>query len=170
MARLGADVTGVDAGEQNIKTAMTHADACGLKIDYRVGTAEGLIDANAPPFDVVLNMEVVEHVADAQQFLRDTASLVRPGGMMITATINRTAKAHAFAIIGAERILRWLPPGTHDYEKLVTPEEMRGALTSAGLECNAAQGVTFNPLNQGWKLSADTSINYMMVARRSNDD
>ena len=166
MARLGADVTGVDAGEANIKAAMTHANGCGLTIDYRAGTAEGLMDAGEPAFDVVLNMEVVEHVSDAQQFLRDTASLVRPGGLMITATINRTLKARALAIIGAERILRWLPAGTHDYDKLVTPDEMRSALQAAGLETRPAQGVTFNPINQAWKLSNDTDINYMMVATR----
>ncbi len=168
MARLGADVTGVDAGEENIKTAMVHATACRLDIDYRVGTAEGLIDSGETPFDIVLNMEVVEHVADAAQFLHDTASLVRPGGLMITATINRTTRARALAIIGAERILRWLPPGTHDYEKLVTPGEMTQALVSAGLTPQPAQGISFNPLDQSWRLSGDTDINYMMVAARPN--
>ena len=166
MARLGAEVTGVDAGEANIKTAMTHAAMCGLEIDYRMGTAEGLIDAGTPAFDVVLNMEVVEHVADARQFLHDTASLVRPGGLMISATINRTSKARMMAIFAAERILRWLPAGTHDYEKLVTPAEMQAALRAAGLDTQAAQGVTFNLVSQGWRLSADTDMNYMMVATR----
>lgn len=119
MTRLGASVTGVDASEANIKTALTHAAEQGLKIDYRAGTAEGLLASGEAAFDIVLNMEVVEHVADPAQFLKDTARMVRPGGLMIVATLNKTAKALATAVIGAEYILRWLPPGTHDWSKFL---------------------------------------------------
>ena len=141
MARLGAAVTGVDASEANIKTALTHAGEQGLEIDYRAGTAEGLIDANEAPFDMVLNLEVVEHVADPAQFLKDTASLVRPGGLMIVATLNKTAKALATAVIGAEYVLGWLPRGTHDWSKFLPPEDVRSALADAGMEPAAATGV-----------------------------
>lgn len=166
MARLGADVTGVDASEANIKTALTHAGEQGLAIDYRAGTAEGLIDAGEGPFDVVLNLEVVEHVADPRQFLIDTASLVRPGGLMIVATLNRTAKSLATAVVGGEYILRWLPPGTHDWSKFLPPEDVRSALSDGGLRPEPATGVSFNPLSGGWRLSDDVSVNYMIVATR----
>ena len=166
MSRLGARVTGVDASEANIKTALTHASEQGLDIDYRAGTAEGLIDAGEAPFDVVLNLEVVEHVADAHQFLKDTASLVRPGGLMIVASLNRTAKALAPAVIGAEYVLGWLPRGTHDWSKFVTPDEVRAALTAAGMAPQPATGVVFKPLSGAWILSKDTAVNFMVVARR----
>jgi 2-polyprenyl-6-hydroxyphenyl methylase / 3-demethylubiquinone-9 3-methyltransferase len=168
MTRLGAHVTGVDATAPNIKTAMVHAQQVGLEIDYRHGTAEGLLAAGEGPFDIVLNMEVVEHVADAAEFLRTTARLVAPGGLMFIATINRTPRALAFAIIGAERILRWLPEGTHDYDKLVKPSEIQAALRDeAGISLSEAIGVAYNPLMDKWSLGNDTGINYMMVAKRS---
>ncbi|MFN4184665.1 MAG: bifunctional 2-polyprenyl-6-hydroxyphenol methylase/3-demethylubiquinol 3-O-methyltransferase UbiG [Hyphomonas sp.] len=166
MARLGASVTGVDASEANIKTALTHAAEQGLTIDYRAGTAEGLLASGEAPFDIVLNMEVVEHVADPAQFLKDTAELVKPGGLMIVATLNKTAKALATAVIGAEYILRWLPPGTHDWSKFLAPEDVVAPLESAGLETDTPIGVSFHPLSGAWKLSEDTSVNYMVVARR----
>jgi len=166
MARLGASVTGVDASEANIKTALTHASEQGLKIDYRAGTAEGLLAASETAFDIVLNLEVVEHVADPARFLADTACLVRPGGLMIVATLNRTAKALATAIIGAEYILRWLPRGTHDWSKFVTPGEVEAALTRAGMKPEAPIGVGFYPLSGQWRLTGDASVNYMTVARR----
>ena len=166
MTRLGAAVTGVDASEANIKTAMTHAMEQDLTIDYRIGTAEGLIDSGEPPFDIVLNLEVVEHVADPHHFLKDTASLVKPGGLMIVATLNRTAKALATAVIGAEYVLRWLPRGTHDWSKFVTPAEVDAALTEAGLVTDDPIGVSFHPLSDRWSLSNDTKVNYMIVARR----
>lgn len=166
MARLGALVTGVDASEANIKTALTHAGEQGLKIDYRAGTAEGLLASGEPLFDIVLNLEVVEHVADPSQFLADTARLVRPGGLMIVATLNRTAKALATAVIGAEYVLRWLPRGTHDWSKFVTPGEVETALTGAGMRPETAIGVSFYPLSGQWKLTDDASVNYMIVARR----
>ncbi len=166
MSRLGASVTAVDASEANIKTAMTHAKQSGLNIDFRAGTVEALIEAGEEPFDVVLNLEVVEHVADPSQFLKDCASLVKPGGLTIVATLNRTAKAFALAIVGAEYVLRWLPTGTHEFEKFLRPEEVSAPLKSAGLICDPAQGVSFNPLSDQWRLSGDTKVNYMIVAQR----
>ncbi|MEM9841494.1 MAG: bifunctional 2-polyprenyl-6-hydroxyphenol methylase/3-demethylubiquinol 3-O-methyltransferase UbiG [Pseudomonadota bacterium] len=168
MRRLGAGVTAVDASDANIKTAMTHAEQSGLDIDYRAGTVEGLIEAGEAPFDVVLNLEVVEHVADPAQFLRDCASLVKPGGLMIVATLNRTAKAFALAIVGAEYVLGWLPRGTHEFEKFLRPGEIEAPLAQSGLDVDPAQGVSFNPLLDQWRLSNDTSVNYMMVARRAS--
>jgi 2-polyprenyl-6-hydroxyphenyl methylase / 3-demethylubiquinone-9 3-methyltransferase len=167
MTRMGAKVTAVDATAPNIKTAMVHAGQVGLEIDYRHGTAEGLLAAGEGPYDIVLNMEVVEHVANAGEFLRTTARLVAPGGLMFIATINRTPRALAFAIIGAERILRWLPEGTHDYEKLVKPSEIVTALRDeAGVALDEPVGVAYNPLLDRWSLGKDTGINYMVVARR----
>jgi 2-polyprenyl-6-hydroxyphenyl methylase / 3-demethylubiquinone-9 3-methyltransferase len=168
MTRMGAKVTAVDATAPNIKTAMVHAQQVGLEIDYRYGTAEGLLAAGEGPYDIVLNMEVVEHVADAAEFLRTTARLVAPGGLMFIATINRTPRALAFAIIGAERILRWLPEGTHDYDKLVKPSEIVSALRAEpGIKLDDPIGVAYNPLMDRWSLGRDTAINYMMVARRA---
>lgn len=166
MARLGASVTGVDASEANIKTAMTHAQEAGLHIDYRAGTAEGLIDAGETPFDIVLNLEVVEHVADPQQFLKDTANLLTPGGLMIVATLNRTAKALATAVIGAEYILGWLPRGTHDWSKFLHPNDVINPLESVGLNVRPPQGVSYAPLSDSWRLSNDLAVNYMVVATR----
>lgn len=168
MTRLGATVTGVDATEPNIKTAMVHAGQGGLAIDYRHGTAEGLLAAGEGPFDVVLNMEVVEHVADAAAFLQTCAALVAAGGMMFVATINRTPKALALAIIGAEYVLRWLPQGTHEYDKLVRPEEIRAALGGEdGLALSDPIGVSFNPLTDRWTLGRDAAVNYMMTVKRA---
>ena len=168
MARLGASVTAVDASEANIKTAMTHAKESGLDIDFRAGTIEALIEAGEEPFDVVLNLEVVEHVADPAQFLIDCASLVKPGGLTIVATLNRTAKAWALAIVGAEYVMRWLPVGTHEFEKFLRPEEVAAPLQRAGLKVEAPQGVSFNPLSDTWRLSGDTKVNYMTVATRAS--
>jgi 2-polyprenyl-6-hydroxyphenyl methylase / 3-demethylubiquinone-9 3-methyltransferase len=168
MTRMGAKVTAVDATAPNIKTAMVHAHQVGLDIDYRHGTAEGLLAAGEGLYDIVLNMEVVEHVADPAEFLRTTARLVAPGGLMFIATINRTPRALAFAIIGAERLLRWLPEGTHDYDKLVKPSEITAALRDEpGIKLDDPIGVAYNPLMDKWSLGKDTAINYMVVARRS---
>lgn len=166
MARLGLSMTSVDASEANIKTAMTHAKAGGLEIDYRSGTAEGLLETGEPAFDVVFNLEVVEHVANPDQFLTDCAKLLAPGGLMFLATLNRTPKAFALAIVGAEYVLRWLPRGTHEFEKFLKPQELTAPLTAAGLACDLPTGVSFNPISDSWRLSKDTSVNYMMVARR----
>ncbi|MEL6825679.1 MAG: bifunctional 2-polyprenyl-6-hydroxyphenol methylase/3-demethylubiquinol 3-O-methyltransferase UbiG [Pseudomonadota bacterium] len=166
MRRLGAEMVSVDASEANIKTAMTHAEQGGLDIDFRAGTVEALIEAGEAPFDVVLNLEVVEHVADPSQFLRDCASLVKPGGVMIVATLNRTAKAFALAIVGAEYVLGWLPKGTHEFEKFLRPGEIEKPLATAGLDVDPPQGVSFNPILDQWRLSGDTKVNYLMVAKR----
>ncbi|MEO0818076.1 MAG: bifunctional 2-polyprenyl-6-hydroxyphenol methylase/3-demethylubiquinol 3-O-methyltransferase UbiG [Pseudomonadota bacterium] len=166
MARLGARVTGVDASEANIKTAMAHASQTGVEVDYRAGTAEELIAAGEGPFDVVLNLEVVEHVADPAGFLRNTASLVKPGGIMVVATLNRTPKAFALAIVGAEYVLGWLPRGTHEWNKFLKPREIVDSLTDAGMTVRAPQGVTYNPLMDAWRLSNDTGVNYMVVSTR----
>lgn len=166
MARLGAAVTGVDASERNVKTAAAHAAGQGLSIDYQVGAAEGLVEAGAGPFDIVLNMEVVEHVAAPARFLTDCAKLVAPGGMMIVATLNRTPKAFALAIVGAEHVLRWLPVGTHDWKKFLRPEEVQAPLRAAGLIVGDPVGVVFHPLTGQWTLSRDFSVNYMVVSER----
>ncbi len=166
LARLGAQMTSVDAGEANIKTAMTHAKEMGIDIDYRVGTAEQLIEAGEEKFDIVLNLEVVEHVADANQFIMDTASLVKPGGLIFVASINRTSKAFALAIVGAEYILGWLPKGTHEFHKLVKPSEVHSALKSAQIDIKETTGVSYNPLSGEWSLSSDTMVNYMCIGER----
>ncbi len=164
MARLGARVTAVDAAEPNIKTAKVHAGEQGLKIDYRHGTAEQLLAEGAEQFDAVLNLEVVEHVAHPDVFLRDCAKLLKPGGIMIVATINRTSKAFVFAIFGAEWVMRWLPHGTHRFDKLIRPEEIRAALTAEGLEVRSPAGVSYNPLKDEFEITGDASVNYMMAA------
>jgi 2-polyprenyl-6-hydroxyphenyl methylase / 3-demethylubiquinone-9 3-methyltransferase len=166
MTRLGFQVTGVDASERNIGTARAHAAEQGLEIDYRASTAEALLAAGEPPFDVILNMEVIEHVADPGAFLRDCASLLAPGGLMIVATLNRTLKAFALAKVGAEYVLRWLPVGTHDWSKFLTPDELRGFLEATPVTVDGPFGVVFNPLSGRWTESADTDVNYMMTVMR----
>lgn len=166
MARLGATVTAIDAGDANIKAAGVHAEANGVAVDYRIGAVEGLIAAGEPQFDIVLALEVVEHVVDPAIFLADCARLVRPGGLLVMATLNRTAKAYALAVLGAEHVLRWLPVGTHDWSKFVTPAEAAAALTGAGLTPAPAQGVSFSPLTGKWSLTGDTSVNYILPASR----
>ncbi len=166
MRRLGAEVAAIDASERNIKTAMAHAAPLNLDIDYRATTVEALAEANEPPFDIVLNMEVVEHVADVDLFLETSANLLKPNGMMIMATINRTLKALALAKIGAEYVLRWLPAGTHDPRKFVKPDEAKAALSRAGLSITAEAGVSYNPLMDIWRISDNTDVNYMLTAVR----
>lgn len=165
MARMGAEVVGADASEKNIRIAETHAAGSGVAVDYRAATAEALADAGER-FDIVLNMEVVEHVADVDLFMSACAGMVRPGGLMFVATINRTMKAAALAIFAAENILRWLPRGTHQYEKLVRPEELEKPLSASGMAVFERTGVFFNPLANQWHLSPDLDVNYMLVARR----
>jgi len=168
MARLGADVVGADPSETNIRIAELHMQGSGLQIDYRTETAEALA-AEGETFDVVLNMEVVDHVADRPLFLETTAGMLRPGGLMFVATINRTMKAYALAIVGAEYILRWLPKGTHSYEKLVRPGEIEAPLKHAGLRIVDRTGVTYNPLTDSWAQSRDMDVNYMILAEREKD-
>lgn len=167
MARLGASMVSVDAAEANIKTASVHAREQGLEIDYRHGVAEQLLETGEPHFDVVLNLEVMEHVADPHAFLVDCAHLVKPGGLMICATINRTPKAFAFAIVGAEWVMGWLPRGTHRFAKLVKPTEIRAALEQGIMTCDAPIGVSYNPLTDQFSMSGDTAVNYMLVARKA---
>lgn len=165
VARMGASVLGADASEKNIKIAMTHSAQSGVEVNYRAVTAEALAAAGET-FDVVLNMEVVEHVADVEFFLSTCASMVRPGGLMLVSTINRTMKAAALAIVGAEYVLRWLPRGTHQYEKLVRPEEIEAPLAQSGMGVVEMKGVFFNPLQNQWNLSSDIDVNYMVLASR----
>ncbi len=165
MARQGFQVLGADASEKNIRTAETHAEGSGLTLTYRAMTAEALVD-EGQSFDLVLNMEVVEHVADLPGFLKSCASLIAPGGMMIVATLNRTLKSLALAKFGAEYVLRWLPPGTHDWNRFVRPDELQACLEEAGLQAKRLQGVAFDPLRWEWQLSPDTGVNYMIVATR----
>jgi 2-polyprenyl-6-hydroxyphenyl methylase/3-demethylubiquinone-9 3-methyltransferase len=167
MTRLGFQVVGVDASERNIATAATHAAEQGLAIDYRASTAEALLAANEPPFDVILNMEVIEHVADPGEYLRSCAALLKPGGLMIVATLNRTLKALALAKVGAEYVLRWLPAGTHDWSKFLKPEELRSFLASEPVEVDGPYGIAFNPLTGRWSESTDTDVNYMMTVTRA---
>ncbi len=164
MTRLGARVTAIDAAEKSIKVAAQHAERNGLEIDYRHCSAEDLTDS-AEGFDVVLNMEVIEHVDDVAAFLRLSAGLVAPGGLMFIATLNRTAKSYLFAIVGAEYLLRWLPRGTHDWKRFVKPSELAAALRSGGMTLKELTGVVYNPLSDGWRLaSRDLDVNYMALA------
>ena len=163
MARLGFAVTGVDAAERNVRTARAHADEVGLSIDYRCGAAEALLAEGTGPFDVVLNMEVIEHVADPGAYLRDTAQLLAPGGLMILATLNRTLKSLALAKIGAEYVLRWIPAGTHDWRRFLRPDEVRSFLAGEPYAVDGPFGVAFDPLAGRWSRSADTAVNYLMT-------
>jgi 2-polyprenyl-6-hydroxyphenyl methylase / 3-demethylubiquinone-9 3-methyltransferase len=166
MARLGAEVVGVDASERNVSVARAHARQAGLDIDYRATTAEALADAGEG-FDAVLNMEVVEHVADAQGYLDACARLLRPRGIMVTSTINRNAKSWLMAIVGAEHVLRWLPRGTHQGSKFVRPDELFSTLSKAGLEPVDRKGLVFDPLGWTWRLSdRDLDVNYVTAAVR----
>jgi 2-polyprenyl-6-hydroxyphenyl methylase/3-demethylubiquinone-9 3-methyltransferase len=165
MARLGFDVVAADASEKNIKTASVHAAEQGLNIDYRATTAEDLAAAGER-FDAILNMEVIEHVADLRLFVASCASMLKPSGLMFVATLNRTTKAFALAIVGAVYVLGWLPRGTHDWSKFVTPEELEAALMSSGLRIAQTSGIVFSPLSGRWSLSGDTDVNYMVAAKR----
>ena len=166
MARLGADVVGADAAERNIPVAQVHAQEQGLKIDYRHTTAEDLA-AKGEKFDAVLNMEVVEHVADPLAYLTACHDLLRPGGLMTCSTINRNPKSYVMAIVGAEHIMRWLPKGTHEWSKFITPDELYDLLRKAGLDPVDRKGFVFNPLTWSWRLSSrDLSVNYVTTSVR----
>ena len=166
MRRLGFAVTGVDASARNVAVASAHAAEQGLEIAYRNATVEALLAAGGQGFDVVLNMEVVEHVAEPGPFLRDAARLLKPGGLMVVATLNRTLKALAFAKIGAEYVLRWLPRGAHDWRRFLTPEEVRLFLSGEPVAVQGPFGVAYAPLADRWSLSDDASVNYMMTVAR----
>lgn len=166
MSRLGFEVLGVDASERNITVASAHAAEQALAVSYRAATAEQLLAEGAGPFDVVLNMEVIEHVADPGAYLRDCLRLLRPGGVMILATLNRTLKALALAKVGAEYVLRWLPAGTHDWRKFLRPDEIRSFLETEPAGVEGPFGIVFNPLSGRWSQSNDADVNYMMVITR----
>jgi 2-polyprenyl-6-hydroxyphenyl methylase / 3-demethylubiquinone-9 3-methyltransferase len=166
LARLGAAMVGVDPSAANIEAARRHAAAGALVIDYRASTADALAAAGER-FDLVLAMEVVEHVLDVGGFARCCADMVKPGGLMIAATLNRTLKSFALAIVGAEYVLRWLPRGTHRWERFVTPDELEIALEKAGLRVADRVGVVYRPLADRWQLSSDTDVNYMMAAAKA---
>lgn len=166
MARLGATVTGLDPAVTNIAVAKRHAGRAGLTVDYRADSVEDLA-ARGERFDIVLAMEVVEHVPDVRSFVSACCRTVRPGGLLVMATINRTLRAFALAIVGAEYVLGWLPRGTHDWEKFVTPDELEAAVEAGGLAVTDTAGIIYNPLRSEWFLGRDTAVNYMMAAQRS---
>lgn len=166
MARMGASVTGIDASEKNIKTASVHAQQSGLEIDYRANTAEALAETGAQ-FDVVLALEIIEHVNDPDAFVASCAQLVKPNGLLVMSTMNRTAKSMLLAKIGAEYVLRMLPIGTHDWRKFVRPDEMAQAMTLGGLCVSAMHGMVYRPLRREWVISeSDLEVNYLMVGRK----
>ena len=164
MARLGADVVGVDAAPRNIPVAQTHAAQSGLAIDYRHTTAEDMAAAGEQ-FDAVLNMEVVEHVANPQAYINACQQLLKPGGLHICSTLNRNPKSFAMAIIGAEYVMRWLPKGTHEWKKFITPDELYALISNAGLDPVDRKGFVFNPVSWTWRLSdRDLSVNYVTAS------
>ena len=166
MARLGADVVGADAAERNIPVAQVHAEQSGLTIDYRHTTAEAMAEAGEQ-FDVVLNMEVVEHVSSPIDYLTACQQLLKPGGLQICSTLNRNPKSFMMAIIGAEHVMRWLPKGTHEWSKFITPDELFDLLRNAGLTPVDRKGFVFNPITWSWSLSArDLSVNYVTASTK----
>jgi 2-polyprenyl-6-hydroxyphenyl methylase / 3-demethylubiquinone-9 3-methyltransferase len=166
LKRLGAEMVGIDPVADSIAAAQHHAGEAGLAIDYRCTTAEALAETGEV-FDIVLAMEVVEHVADFNLFIEEAAALVRPGGLMFVATLNRTIKSFALLIVGAEYILRWIPRGTHQWDKFITPDELQIALERSGLSLVAETGVIYNLLADRFQLSTDMDANYMVVAEKA---
>ncbi len=165
LARQGFTVTGIDLAEENIAVARAHAEAGGLLIDYRASPIESL--PPEPTYDAITLLEVVEHVPDVAAFVAEAALRLKPGGMLIASTLNRTLKAYALAILGAEYILRWLPRGTHDWDKFVTPDELDAHFAAAGLVPGARSGMVFNPLGNEWRLSGDCDVNYLASATKA---
>jgi len=165
MARLGADMVSADAAEKNIQIASLHAEKMGIDIDYRHTTAESLAEAGEK-FDVILNMEVIEHVADVEGFVEACCSLLSPGGIMFVATLNRTPKSYALAIVGAEYILRWLPKGTHNWKKFLKPSEVSRCLRNEGLLITDLAGAAYNPFEDRWHLSKDLRVNYLLTSTK----
>ncbi len=162
-ARLGAHVTGIDGSEKNIAIAKLHAEKEKLSIDYQSKTAEALA-AKGKKYDVVLAMEIIEHVDNVPVFIQACSDLVKPGGLLFIATLNRTAKSYIFAILGAEYVLRWLPKGTHDWRKFLTPGEIGALLAKQDMRMDDLRGMQFNPITQAWRESSDTSVNYVIRA------
>lgn len=165
LARLGATVTGIDPAPTNVEVAKLHSAESGVPVTYRQATIEQLV-AEGQSFDIVLAMEVVEHVADVEEFVRACTAAVKPGGLLFMATLNRTMKAFALAIVGAEYILGWLPKGTHQWDKFVTPRELEAAIARGGLTVTQRDGVVFNPFTNQWKRSRDLDVNYMLAAEK----
>ncbi|GAB5470617.1 MAG: bifunctional 3-demethylubiquinone 3-O-methyltransferase/2-octaprenyl-6-hydroxy phenol methylase [Rhodospirillales bacterium] len=166
LARLGAEVTAVDASAEVLAVARAHAEAQGLAIDYRNSTAESLVEQGAS-FDAVVSLEVIEHVPDPEAFVAAATALVRPGGLLILSTLNRTAKSFAMAIVGAEYLLRWLPRGTHSWRRFLKPSDLGRLLRPRGCAVTAAKGIVYNPLDQAWRLSdRDLDVNYILAARK----
>ncbi len=166
LARLGAEMVGADAAEEAVAAAQAHAAAGGLAIDYRATTAEALA-SSGERFDVVLAMEIVEHVPDFAAFLATCAGLVRPGGLLFVATLNRTLRSFALAIVGAEYVLRWVPRGSHQWSKFVRPEEIAAAFRAAGLKAAGETGIVYNPIADDWRRSPDMAVNFIMAAGRA---
>ncbi len=165
MARLGADVIGIDASERNVMVARHHAEQGGVAVNYRHALPEELT-AEVGTFDIVLSLEVVEHVADVGAFLQAVGQLVKPGGLLVIGTLNRTPQSYVKAIVGAEYVLRWLPRGTHDWARFVRPDEVMTHLAPIGFEGVEIKGVSLNPLTFRWSVGDDTSVNYVSVLRR----
>lgn len=165
LARLGARVTGLDPAAANIAIARAHAEAADVMIDYRPESIEAVVAAGER-FDIVLAMEVIEHVADLPAFVRTACAAVKPGGLLFAATINRTMRSFALAIVGAEYVLRWLPRGTHDWERFVRPEELSRAVEAGGLRAMETTGVVYDLVGDAWRTSRDTAVNYMIAAER----
>ena len=165
LARMGAKVKGIDPAPGNVEIARAHAAQTGVDVDYRAVTVESLAEAGAR-FDVVCAMEVVEHVREPAQFIQNAASLVKPGGLFFASTLNRTLKSFGLAIVGAEYVLGWLPKGTHQWEKFITPAELKGWLADNGLAVKEELGVTYSPFTRAWKVSRDMDVNYMLVAQK----
>jgi 2-polyprenyl-6-hydroxyphenyl methylase / 3-demethylubiquinone-9 3-methyltransferase len=165
LARLGGTVTGIEPAEDNISAARRHAAMSGLAIDYRAAQAEDLVAENRQ-FDIVVCLEVVEHVPDPAAFVATCGQLVRPGGLLVLSTINRTMKAYLLAIVGAEYVLRWLPVGTHQWERFITPPELDRHVQAAGLDALACEGLVYNPLTDRWSLGRDTDVNYIGAAAK----
>ena len=166
MSRLGASVTGIDAGEKNIAVASAHAEGSGASVDYRCTTAEALA-ATGAQYDIVLALEIIEHVADIAQFVRESVALLKPGGLLIYSTMNRTAKSYALAIVGAEYVLRWLPVGTHDWKKFLKPSELVGELRENNIAISEMTGMVMHPLTFEWRLDRnDLSVNYLVAGTK----
>jgi 2-polyprenyl-6-hydroxyphenyl methylase/3-demethylubiquinone-9 3-methyltransferase len=165
LARMGAQMTGIDPAPGNIDVARAHAAPQGLAVNYRADTAETLV-AEGASFDAVLAMEVIEHVPNQAAFVATVCALARPGGLLIMSTLNRTLKSFVLAIVGAEYVLRWLPKGTHKWERFVTPEELARMMRRSGMRVIDRAGVVYNPLSGRWRLSRDTDVNYLMVAEK----
>lgn len=165
LARLGAQVTGIEPARESIEAAKTHAAQAGLAIDYRAAAAEDLL-VEGRQFDAVIASEVIEHVDDPVGFVRTLAGLAKPGGLVLFSTLNRTLKSYALAIVGAEYVLRWIPAGTHDWNKFVTPEELTEHCNTAGLDVSDVTGMIFDPLRGSWRLGRDNGVNYWLTAEK----